>query len=111
GDELHPLVRIELPGGGEQANVPLTDKVDERKAPVLVLLCHRDHEAEVPLHELLEAVLVPGADLPREDELFVPLEEGVGGDLVEVLVEDVALRLARGDACGRHAAATTLGVG
>ena len=93
-DELHALVGIELPRGGEQPDVPLADQVDEREAAVLVFLGDGDDEAQVALHELLERVLVAGADLPRELDLLRTLEQRVGADLVEVLVEDVALGLA-----------------
>ena len=62
-DELHALVGIELPGGGEQADVALADQVDERQAAVLVLLGDGDDEAQVALDELLQRVLVAGADL------------------------------------------------
>jgi hypothetical protein len=37
-DELHPPVRIELPGSRHQADVPLTDEVHQRDAAVLELL-------------------------------------------------------------------------
>ena len=69
-DELHALVRIELPGGGEQADVAFADEVDERQAAVLVLLGDGDDEAQVALHELLQRVLVAGADLPGELDLL-----------------------------------------
>ena len=35
-DELDALVRVELPGGGEQADVALADQVDEGESAVLV---------------------------------------------------------------------------
>ena len=47
-----------------------------------------------------------GADLLGELDLLRPLEQGIGGDLVQVLVEDVALGLVGGDARGRGAATT-----
>ena len=47
----------------------------------------------------------------REVDLLRSLEERIGGDLVEVLVEDVALRLVRSDPRGGRAAATALDFG
>src|SRR5215208_6187159 len=96
-DELDTLVGVELTRSGEQPDVPLADQVDQREAAVLVLLRHRDHEAEVPLHELLERVGITRANAPGELDLFRPLEQGIGADLVEVLIEDVPLGLARRD--------------
>ena len=58
GDELDALVGIEFAGGGEEADVALADQVGEREAAVLVLLGHRDDEAEVALHQLLHRLLV-----------------------------------------------------
>src|SRR5215208_1018678 len=107
-DELDALVGVELPRRGEQADVPLADQVDQREAAVLVLLRHRDHEAEVPLHELLERVGITRADAPRELDLFRPLEQGVRADLVEVLIENVPLGLARRDPRGGGASAAAL---
>jgi hypothetical protein len=84
--------------------LPFADEIDEGEAAVLVLLGDGDDEAQVALDELLQRVLVARADLAREFDLLVALEQRVGGDLVQVLVEDVALRLAgrdpRGGPCG-----------
>ena len=108
GDELHALIGIELARGGEQPDVPLPDEIDERESAVLVLLRDRDDEAEVALDELLEGILIARADLTRKVELRRPLEEGIGGDLVEVLVEDVALGLVGRDPRGGGATAAAL---
>src|SRR6185295_12423769 len=108
GDELHSLVRIELSRSSQQADVPLTDEIDERQSAVLIFLGHGDHEAQVALHELLQRVLIPGADLLRELDLLRTLEQRVRGDLVEVLVQDVALRLVGGNPRGSRAAASWL---
>ena len=110
-DELDALVGIELPGGGEQADVAFADEIDEREAAVLVFLGDGDDEAQVALDELLEGVLVAGADLLGEVDLLGALEQRIGADLVEVLVEDVALGLVRRDPSGGRAAATTLEFG
>ena len=75
------------------------------QAAVLVFLRDGDDEAQVALDELLERILVAGADLPRELDLLRSLEQRIGADLVEVLVEDVALGLAGRDPRGRRAAA------
>src|SRR5882724_3108055 len=92
-DELHALVRVELPGRREQPDVPLADQVGKGQATVLVLLGDRDHEAQVALHQLLHRLLVAGAHLPGERDLLLLSKEGRLGHLVEILVEDVALVL------------------
>jgi hypothetical protein len=82
-----------------------------RQASVLIFLGDGDHEAQVALHELLEGVLVPGADLFREIDLLRPFEQRIGGYLIEVLIEDIALRFVRSDPSGSRTAATTLEFG
>src|SRR5581483_10484888 len=78
---------------------------------VLVLLGHGDDEAQVALDELLQRILVAGADLSSELDLLRPLEQRVGADLVEVLVEDIALRLVGRDPGGGRATAAALDFG
>src|SRR6185503_4990169 len=46
-DKLHPPVRIKLPGGGHQTEVPLADQVDQGDATILELLRDRHHESNV----------------------------------------------------------------
>ena len=56
--------------------LPFADEIDERQAAVLVFLGDGDDEAQVALHELLERVLVAGADLPARSISSVPLSSG-----------------------------------
>lgn len=109
-DELDALIGIELPRGGEQANIAFADQVNEGQAAILVLLGDRDDESQIALDEFLERVRITRANLAGDVDFLVPLEQRVRGDFVEVLVEDVALRLAGRDACrGRTTAAAGLG--
>src|SRR5436190_11571815 len=94
-NELHALIGIELAGGGEQPDVAFADEIGERQPAVLILLRDRDHEPEVALHELLHRLLIAGAHLARERDLLLLREQWSLGDLVQVLVEDVALVLVR----------------
>src|SRR5439155_21113079 len=82
GNELHALIRIELPGSREQTDVAFTDEIDERHAAVLVFLCYGDHEAQVALHELLESVRVAGANPTGNLDLLSAFEERVSADLI-----------------------------
>jgi len=111
GDELYALIRIEFAGSREQTNVAFTDEIDERQAAVLIFFCDRDDEAEVPLHQLLECILVTGADLLGEVDFFRSFEERIGADLVEVLVENIPLRFIRSDSSRSGAAAAALEFG
>src|SRR6185312_15583934 len=104
-DELDALIGVELSGGREQADVAFTDEVDERQSAILVFLGDRNHEAQVALHEFLQRVGIAGADAARDLDLLGALEERVRADLVEVLVENVTLRLTRRDPGGSAAAA------
>src|SRR5205085_4109644 len=69
-NELYALIRIELAGSGQQADVALADEIDERQAAVLIFLGDRNHETQVALHEFLQRVGIAGADLTSEIELF-----------------------------------------
>ncbi len=89
GDELDALVRIELPRGGEQADIALADQVGEGQPAVLVLLGHRDDEAQVAFHQLLHRLVIAGAHLPRDRDFLLRGEERGLADLVQILVEDV----------------------
>src|SRR5690606_16844374 len=53
-DELHPLLRIELPGGGDESDIPLLDQTGEADAALLILLRDRDDEAEAGANQLLD---------------------------------------------------------
>src|SRR6185437_13795729 len=99
GDELHSLIRIELARSGEQTNIALTDQIDERKATVLVFLCDGDDEAQIALYQLLECVRITRADLAGDVYLFGAFEKRICADFVQVLIENVALWLARSYAC------------
>src|SRR6185312_7042824 len=98
GDELHSLIRIELARSSEQTDVALTDQIDERETAVLVFLCDRDDEAQIALHQLLQRVRITRANLASDVYLFGALEQRICTDFVQVLIENVALWLARRDA-------------
>src|SRR5439155_3802459 len=86
------------------------DEVGERQAPVLVFLGDRDHEPQVALHQLLHRLLITRANLAGERDLLLLGEQRSLGDLVEILVEDVALVLVRSEAGEQTPApAATLG--
>src|SRR5262249_22651153 len=111
GDELDALVGIEFSGGSEQADVALTDEVDEGQSPVLVLLGYGDDEAQVALDQFLERVLIARANFLREVDLLRSLEERIRRHLIEVLVEDVAFGLVWSDPSGGRATTSTLEFG
>ena len=74
--------------GRQQSDVPFADQIDERQAAVLIFFRDRDDEAQVALDEFLKRVGIAGANLPREVELFGAFEQGIGADLVQILVEE-----------------------
>src|SRR3989449_405065 len=92
-DELDALIGIELARRREQPDVALADDIGERQSAVLVFLGDRNHEAQVALHELLHRLLIAGADLPGERDLLLLRQQRSLRDLVQVLIEDVALVL------------------
>ena len=102
------MVRIELSGGREQADISFTDEIDERQPAVLVFFRDGDDEAQIALDEFLKRVGVARADLAGDVDFFRSFEERIGGDFVEVLIENVALGLAWGDSRRARRAAFAL---
>src|SRR5262245_29882966 len=94
-NELHALIRVELPRGRQQTDVAFTDQIGKRQPTVLILLGDRDHKAEVALHELLHRLLITSTDLTGERDLLLLRKQGSLRDLVQVLIQDVALVLVR----------------
>ena len=101
GDELHALVGIELPGGGQQADVALADQVGECHAAVLIFLGDGDDESQVALHQLLHRLLVARADPAGDGDLLLGAEQGRLADFVQVLVEDVPIAVVYAEGLGR----------
>jgi hypothetical protein len=91
GDELHPLVRVELPGRGEETQVSFADEIAEPEAAVLVLLGDRDDEPEIPLDQLLHCVGIAGLDQARDRHLLLRGEQRGLTYLKEILIEDVTI--------------------
>src|SRR6185295_17207099 len=96
-NELHALIRIELPGRGQQTNVALADEIGERQAAILVFFRDGDHEPQVALDQLLHRFLVAGADLPGERDFLLLRQQRSLGHLVQILIEDVTLVLVTGE--------------
>jgi len=93
-------------GSGEQPDVSLADEIDEGHAAVLVLFGNGDHEAQVALNELLQCVCIARANAAGNLDLFVPLEQRISADLIEVLIENVPLGLAWRDSSDGRLATT-----
>src|SRR5690606_7853307 len=70
GDELDPLLRVELPRSRHQPDVPLLDQVGQANAAVLILLRYRYDKAEVGAYELRHSVFVPLLGSPAEFDLL-----------------------------------------
>jgi hypothetical protein len=74
-------------GRADEAEVTLVDEVGERHALVLVLLRHRDDEAEVAADQLVERLGVTDTDALREPDLLLLRDQRVLADLAEILVQ------------------------
>ena len=98
---LTPAVRIELPGGGHQPEVPLADQIDQRHAAVLELLGDRDDEPHVVARQLLLGGHVAPERLPGQLHLLVTGEQRDPADFVEVQVETFATLVDRLGDLGR----------
>ena len=99
-DELDAVVGIELPGRRHQPHVPLLDQVQEGHPPVLVLLGHGDHEAEVGADQQVKGPLVARAGAPGDPLLLVGAQQRVPAQVVQVEVQGIP-DLARGRPVGR----------
>ena len=111
GDELHPPVRIELPGRGHQPHIPLADQVHERDAPVLELLGHRDHEPHVVPGKLFLGLDIALDRTPRQRRLLLHGEQGDAADVLQVEIEALAPLVGRLGHGGRLRPAPTLTLG
>jgi hypothetical protein len=88
---LTPLLHVELPRRGDQADVAFLDQVDEGDAPVLILFCNTDHETQVGADELLDRVLVAIARTAPQLDLLLRGQQLVAADLPQVLIERTPL--------------------
>ncbi len=106
-DELYTLLRIELPSGGNQPDVPFLDQVRECHTPVLVLFRDADDESKVGAGKLLDGVLI--AQLSQSTQLLflIGSDELVPAYVPQILVES-RLLLDAGVKAGERVSATPL---
>src|SRR5882762_3396658 len=83
GREAVPLLRVEVLDGLEQPVVALLDQVLQPDAAPHELARHRDDQAEVVDDKLLLRALVPLAGATSDLELRLPVERGMGPDLLD----------------------------
>src|SRR5690606_11881303 len=86
-DELHALLRIELPCSRDEPDVAFLDQVDQRDAAVLILLGDADDEAEVRPDELLHGLLIALLRTTTQLDLFLRSQQLMLADLAQVLIE------------------------
>jgi hypothetical protein len=86
-NELDAPVRVELPRGGHESEVPLTDEVHEGDPAVLELLGHRDHEAHVVPGQFFLGFHVTPEGTARQGGLLLDGEQGDSADLLEVEIQ------------------------
>src|SRR5438128_5651105 len=84
GRELEAALVVELLDRAHQPQVPFLDQVEERQAPVEVLLGNRDHQAEVRLGEVMACLFRAGFHLLRQLNLFLSREQVDASNLLEV---------------------------
>jgi len=89
GRETKAALGIELLDGVNQAEVPLLDHVQQRQAPVQVVLGDVDHQPQVVLDHLLPRQEVPGACPARPRSFLGRRKKRLGADLVEVMLRHV----------------------
>ena len=75
---------VETPGGADEAEVSLVDKIGKRQPLVLVVARDRHHEPEVRLHQFFEGLPVALADAHRGLRLFLHRKRLVLADLLEI---------------------------
>src|SRR5690606_29672129 len=91
GDELEPARLVEPLRRLDEPVVPLVDEVREGEPLPLVLLRHRDDEAEVGADKRVERRRVALLDPAGEFDLLLRLEQGDLPNLLEVLVQQALL--------------------
>src|SRR5256714_3592431 len=89
--EAVALLRVEVLDGLQQAVVALLHEILEADAAAHELAGHGDDEAQVVQDELFLRALVALAGLPRDHELRLPIERGMGPDQLDQAREVVEL--------------------
>lgn len=74
GDELVASLGVEAPGGLEQAEIALVEKILERQSQVAVLAGDLGDESEVGLDQVVEGLPVPFAGTAGQADLFLATE-------------------------------------
>ena len=86
-DELDSLGFVEFVRGADQTEIALVDQVGERHALILVLLRHRNHEAQIRTDQFVERILITDADSTRQFGFLFARDEGIDTDVAQVLVQ------------------------
>jgi hypothetical protein len=74
-------------GRANEAEVALVDEVGERDALVLIFLGNGDDESQVRANQRVERFLIVDADALRQQNLLLAIDQWIGTDVAEVLVE------------------------
>ena len=102
-DELHAVIGVELPRGGEQPEVAFADQVQQRKPAVLVFLRDGNDEAEILGDQLLHRRLVTLLHPPGDRDFLGGREQRGLADLVQIEIQNVAFRVMHAERSGRFA--------
>ena len=73
--------------GPDQAQVSLVDQVGQWNALILVFLRYRNDETQIRADQLVQSFGVALANGLCQAHLLIPVDEGVGTDLFQVLVQ------------------------
>ena len=89
GGELEPAAVVELLDRPHQPDRPLLDQVQQRQAPVAVLLRDRHHETQVGLHHLLLRASIAALDPLGQVHLLRRRQQLDLGDVLQVELQRV----------------------
>jgi len=95
GDELVTPFGVEAPGGLEQAEIALVEKILERQSQVAVLAGDLGDESEVGLDQVVEGLPVPFAGTAGQADLFLATERSFGANLREIPRQSRAILISR----------------
>jgi hypothetical protein len=79
-DELDTLGLVEFVGRTNETEVALVDEIGKGDALILVLLGHRDHEAEIAADQLVQRFTVTDTDPLRQADLLFLRDQRILAD-------------------------------
>ncbi|MPM94374.1 hypothetical protein SDC9_141520 [bioreactor metagenome] len=97
GGKTEATLGVELFQCVNQAEITLLDKIQQRDAPIQIVLGNIDHKAQVALDHGLSGLEIALTDTPCQRGLLIRSQQRIGPDLVQINLRDIAEELVLDD--------------